>query len=126
MTRGTRHPAGRLPPPSRERFGNDDEVALLVRLAGTSGPIAPIDERLARVRRAVHGAWRDEYVARQAKTRRRWLTVAVLLAAAASVVIAFAIGARSARRHRTVPVLVAHIDQATGSPAPGFFRPAVR
>ena len=38
-------------PPSRERFGaqgSDDEVARLVRLAGTSGPIAA--ERLARVR----------------------------------------------------------------------------
>ncbi len=74
---------------------SDDEVARLVRLAGTSGPVAA--ERLARVRTAVHGAWRDEYVAR---TRRRWLTVGVLLAAAASVVIAFAIRGRSARRHR--------------------------
>ncbi len=43
----------------------NDEVALLVRLAGTSGPIAA--ERLARVRTAVHGAWSDEYVARQAR-----------------------------------------------------------
>jgi hypothetical protein len=43
----------------------DDEVARLVRLAGTSGPIAA--ERLARVRTAVHGAWRDEFAARQAR-----------------------------------------------------------
>jgi ferric-dicitrate binding protein FerR (iron transport regulator) len=103
-------------PPSPEGFGaqgSDDEVARLVRLAGTSGPIAA--ERLARVRTAVHGAWRDEYVARQAKTRRRWLTVAALAAGAASVVIAFAI--RGAIR-TPAPVLVAHIDQATGSPAP--------
>jgi ferric-dicitrate binding protein FerR (iron transport regulator) len=92
---------------------SDDEVARLVRWAGTSGPIAA--ERLARVRTAVHGAWRDEYVARQAKTRRRWLMVAVSLAAAASVVIAFAI--RGPIR-RLAPVLVALIDQATGSPAP--------
>ena len=94
----------------------DDEVGRLVRLAGTSGAIGA--ERLARVRTAVHGAWRDEYVARQArqvKTRRRWLTVAVLLAAAASVVIAFAI--RGPIR-TPAPVLVAHIDRATGSPAP--------
>ena len=100
-------------PPSPERIGaqgGDDEVARLVRLAGTSGPIAA--ERLARVRTAVHGAWRDEYVAR---TRRRWLTVAVLLAAAAAVVIAFAI--RGPIR-TPAPVLVAHIDQAAGSPAP--------
>jgi hypothetical protein len=90
----------------------DDEVARLVRLAGTS-PIAA--ERLARVRTAVHGAWRDEYVAR---TRRRWLTVAGLLAAA-SVVIAFAIWG-PIRTPAPVPVLVAHIDQATGSPAPVF------
>jgi ferric-dicitrate binding protein FerR (iron transport regulator) len=92
---------------------SDDEVARLVRWAGTSGPIAA--ERLARVRTAVHGAWRDEYVARQAKTRRRWLMVAVSLAAAASVVIAFAI--RGPIR-TLAPVLVAHIDQATGSLAP--------
>ncbi len=99
---------------------SDDEVARLVRLAGTSGPIAPLDEdRLARVRTAVHGAWRDEYVARQMKTRRRWLTVAVLLVAAASVVIAFAIwGPIRTPAPVPVPVLVAHIDQATGSPAP--------
>lgn len=96
----------------------DDEVARLVRLAGPTGstnPIAP--ERFARVHTAVHGAWREEYVVR---TRRRWLTVAVL-GAAASVVIAFAIW----RPNHTpapvpAPVLVAHIDQATGSPAPGF------
>ena len=100
----------------------NDEVALLVRLAGTSGPIAA--ERLARVRTAVHGAWRDEYVARQAagETRRRWLAVAVPLVAAASVVIAVAIW-RPIRTPSPVPVL-AHIDhstgQATGSPAPGF------
>jgi len=57
---------------------SDDEVARLVRLADTNGPIAA--ERLARVRTAVHGAWRDECVAR---TRRRWLTVASALAAPA-------------------------------------------
>jgi hypothetical protein len=97
--------------------GSDDEVARLVRLAGPSGPIAPLDEaRLARVRTAVHGAWRDEYVALPAK-RRRLLTVAGLLASAASVVIAFAIGG-PIRTPAPVPVLVAHIDQATGSPAP--------
>src|SRR5678810_1158388 len=78
----------------RTNMTTEDEVALLVRLAGPTsltGPIAPLDEaRLARVRTAVHGAWRDEVVARQSKTRRRWLAVTVLLAAAASVVIAFA------------------------------------
>ena len=63
------------------------------------------------MRTAVHGAWRDEYVARQVKTRRRWLTVAVLLAAAASVVIAFAIRVPI---RTPAPVVVAHIDQATG------------
>jgi FecR protein len=102
-------------PPSRERFGarGDDEVARLVRLAGETGSTGPIAaERIARVRTAVHGAWRDESVAR---TRRRWLTVGVLLAAAASIVIAFAIW----RPIRTpAPVLVAHIDQATRLPAP--------
>jgi ferric-dicitrate binding protein FerR (iron transport regulator) len=92
---------------------SDDEVARLVRLAGTS-PIAA--ERLARVRTAVHGAWRDEYVVR---TRRRRLTVGVLLVAAAAGVIAFAI-LRPIRTPAPVPVLVAHIDQSTGSPAPGF------
>jgi FecR protein len=99
----------------------DDEVARLVRLAGRSGPTIAA-ERLGRVRTAVHDAWRDEYVVR---TRRRRLTVAVLLAAAASGVIAFAIR----RPIRTpapalapvpVPVLVARIDQTTGTPAPGF------
>ena len=104
----------------------DDEVARLVRLAGPTGSTGPMipAERLARVRTAVHDAWRDEYVVR---TRRRRLTVAVLLAAAASGVIAFAIR----RPIRTpapapapvpAPVLVAHIDhftgQATGSPVP--------
>jgi ferric-dicitrate binding protein FerR (iron transport regulator) len=113
----------RATPPER-----DDEVAVLVRLADTSGPIAPLDEdRLARVRTAVHGAWRDEYVARRAKTRRRWLMAAVPLVAAASTVIAFAIwrpiGAPAPiRTPAPAPVLVAHIDQiagqATGSPAP--------
>jgi hypothetical protein len=96
----------------------NDEVALLVRLAGRSGPIAA--ERLVRVRTAVHGAWRDEYGAgraRQVKTRRRWLAVAVPLVAAASGVIAFAIWGPI---RTPAPVLVAHIDQATGSPAPGF------
>jgi len=102
---------------------SDDEVAKLVRLAGASGPIAPLDEdRLARVRTTVHGAWRDELIARQSKTRR-WLTVGVLFAAAASVVIAFAIwGPTRTPAPVPVPVLVAHIDQvtgrATGSPAP--------
>ena len=59
----------------------NDEVALLVRLAGTSGLIAA--ERVARVGTAVYGAWSDEYIARQV-TRRRRLTVAVRFAAAAS------------------------------------------
>ena len=97
-----------------------DEVALLVRLAGTSGPIAA--ERLARVRTAVYGAWKEDYVARQArqvKTRRRRLIGAVLFAAAASVVLAVAIW----RPSRTpAPALVAHIDhvseQAARSPGP--------
>jgi ferric-dicitrate binding protein FerR (iron transport regulator) len=95
-----------------------DEVALLVRLAGTSRPIAP--ERRARVRTAVYGAWSDENVSRQArqpKTRR--LTVAVLFAAAASVVMVVAIWVPI---RRPAPVQVAHVDhvteQATGSPAP--------
>jgi FecR protein/VirB8 protein len=93
---------------------SDDEVARLVRLAGQSDPIAA--ERLARVRTAVHGAWRDEYVVRPGKMRRRWLTVAVLLlAAAASGVIAFAIWGPI---RTPAPVVVAHIDRATGSLAP--------
>lgn len=93
---------------------NDEEVALLVRLAGASESIAP--ERLARVRTAVHGAWRDEYVSR---TRRRWLTTAVLFAAAASVVIAAAIW-RPIRTPAPVPtsIVVARIDHATGSSEP--------
>ncbi len=98
---------------------DNDEVARLVRLAGPTGSTGPIAaERLARVRTAVHGAWRDDYVAR---TRRRWLTAAVLLASAASVVLAVAIR----RPIRTpgpepvaAPVVVAHIDRATGSAAP--------
>ena len=113
-----------IQPPSRERFGgqgSDDEVARLVRLAGQSDPIAA--ERLARVRTAVHDAWRDEHVvrtARQVKTRRRWRSVAVLLlVAATSGAIAFAIWGPI---RTPAPVLVAHIDQltgrATGSPAP--------
>ena len=99
---------------TEERFiqPDDDEVGRLVRLAGASGTIAPLDEaRFARVRTAVHGAWRDEYVVR---TRRRRLTLGVLLAAAASLVFAFAI--RGPIR-TPPPVLVAHIDQANGSPA---------
>jgi ferric-dicitrate binding protein FerR (iron transport regulator) len=98
----------------------DDEVARLVRLAGPTGPTGSTGqiaaERLARVRTAVHGAWRDEYVVR---SRRRWRTVGVLLAAAASVVVAFAI--RGLIR-TPAPVVVAHIDhftgQATGSRVP--------
>jgi ferric-dicitrate binding protein FerR (iron transport regulator) len=101
----------------------NDDVGRLVRLAGTTDLTGPIDaERFARMRTAVFGAWRDEYVTR---ARRRRLTVAVLLAAAASVVIAFAIW-RPIRPPAPVPVpvpvLVAHIDHltghATGSPAP--------
>ena len=108
----------------------NDEVARLVRLAGGTrvpydmhGPIAPLDEdRLARVRTTVHSAWRDELIARQSKTRR-WLTVGVLFAAAASVAVAFALwGPTRTPAPVPVPVLVAHIDQvtgrATGSPAP--------
>jgi FecR protein len=95
----------------------DDEVARLVRLAGTSAPIAA--ERLARMRTAVHGAWRDGYVGR---TRRRWLMAAALVAAAASGVIAFAMWRpirtpAAVRVPAPIPVLVARIDQATGSPA---------
>lgn len=99
----------------------DDEVARLVRLAGPTGSTGPIaGERVARVRTAVHGAWRDEYLAR---TRRRWLAVAVLLAAAASAVIAFALwGPIRATAPSQVPVpasvVVARIDQASGAPAP--------
>ena len=100
----------------------NDEVALLVRLAGTSGPIAA--ERLARVRTAVYGAWSDEYVARQARRRRR-LTVAVLFAAAASVVIAVAIWGPI---RTPAPVPVAHIDHSRSRPRgrPRHSRPAVR
>ena len=83
---------------------SDDEVARLVRLAGPTGltgSIAPVDEaRLARVRTAVHGAWRDEYVVR---TRRRRLTVGVLLAAAASLVFALAIRGPIRQAVRTAP-----------------------
>ena len=97
----------------------DDEVARLVRLAGPTGSTGPMipAERLARVRTAVHDAWRDDYVVR---TRRRRLTVAVLLAAAASGVIAFAIRRpirTAAPAPVPAPVLVARIDQATGAPA---------
>ena len=96
----------------------NDEVAILVRLAGPRGLTGPIAaERLARVRTAVYGAWNDEYVARQArqaKTRRR-LTVAVLLAAAASVVIAVAVWGPI---RTPAPALVAHIEHSTGSPGP--------
>ena len=103
----------------------NDEVALLVQLAGTSGAIDPLDEaRLARVRTAVHRVWRDESIARRGRpvrTRRRWLTVAVPLVAAASGVIALAIWG-PVRTPAPVPIVVAHIDQmtgqATGSPAP--------
>lgn len=102
---------------------SDDEVARLVQLAGTTGPVA--DERLARLRAVAHAAWRDEYVvpqarqARQETSRRRWLMFVVPLAAAASVVIALAIwGPTRTPAPVAVPVLVAHIDQATGSPSP--------
>jgi ferric-dicitrate binding protein FerR (iron transport regulator) len=108
----------------------DDDVGALVKLANTSDPIVPLDEgRVARVRTAVHGAWRDEYVARPERSRRRWLVIALPLAAAASIVIAFAIWSpiRVPASVRTpVPMLVAHVDQVTGqatgqiggSPAP--------
>src|SRR4029453_5786337 len=96
---------------------------ILVRLVGTRRPIAPLgDERFARVRTAVHGAWRDEYgvpETRQTKTRRRWLMVAVPIVAAAGA-IAFAIwgSTRTAGPVRTpAPVLTARIEYATGSPA---------
>jgi ferric-dicitrate binding protein FerR (iron transport regulator) len=96
---------------------NNDEVALLVRLAGTSDSIAA--ERLARVRTAVHHAWRDEYVVRQSKTRRRWLTVVPLVAAASGAIVFSIWGPirTPAPVPVPVPVLVAHIDQATGSRA---------
>ena len=100
----------------------DDEVAVLVRLAGTSDPIEPLDkDRIARVRTAVHDAWRDDYVARQLKMRRLRLTGVGLLAVTASIVIATAIW-RPVRTPAPVPVkvptLVAHIDQVTGASAP--------
>ena len=103
----------------------NDEVAALVRLAGTRGHIVPLDAaRLARVRTAVHGAWRTEIEfvarhARQVKTRRRWLAIAVPLVVAASAVITFAIW-RPGRTPAAVPspALVAHIDYATGSSTP--------
>src|SRR5262245_645737 len=105
----------------------NDEVALLVRLAGPTGLTGPIAaERHARVRTAVYGAWSDETVAReagqarQAKTRRRRLTVAVLFAAAASIVIAVTIWGPI---RTPAPVQVAHTDyvtkQATGLTAGG-------
>jgi hypothetical protein len=108
----------------------DDDVARLVRLAGASGPIAPLDEaRLARVRTAVHDAWHDAYVVR---TRRRRLTLGVLLTAA-GVVIAFAIrgpvrtpGPAPTSVPVPVAVLVARVDQATGSPTPFSAGAAVR
>ena len=104
---------------SSDDSDGDDEVALLVRLAGPTGLTDPIAaERLARVRAAVHGAWRDECTDRQTKTRRRWLTVAVPLVAAASGVIALAIwGPIRTPVPPPAPVLVARIDQATESPA---------
>ena len=103
----------------------NDEIAGLVRLAGRSDPIAPLNEdRIARVRSAVHDAWRDECDSRQSrqpKARRRWLTLAVPAVAAGAVVIAFAIwGPRRTPATVPAPVLVAHIDYATGSAAPGF------
>jgi hypothetical protein len=85
-----------------------DDVALLVRLAGASDQIPA--ERLTRVRTAVHGAWRDEFVAHQVQTRHRRLTVAVLLAAAASVVIGVAVWGQI----RTAAPVVAHIDHVRG------------
>jgi len=98
----------------------NDEVARLVRLADANSSMgAPDEVRVARVRRAVHGVWRDEYVARRVMARRRWLLVALPLFAAASSVIAFALWRPAAI---PAPVVVAHVDQimgqASGSPAP--------
>jgi len=104
-----------------ERPGEmNDEVARLVRLAGPTGLTGPIAaERVARVRTAVYGAWSEEYVARQEKTRLRRLMVARLFAAAASVVVAVAIWGPI---RTPAPVSVARIDrvteQATGSRGP--------
>ena len=101
---------------------DNDDVALLVRLAGTGPPGAPVDAvRLARVRTAVHDAWRGECganQARQAKSRRRWLALAVPAVAAAAVVIAFAIWGPIRRAPVSAPQQVARIDHVTGSPAP--------
>jgi ferric-dicitrate binding protein FerR (iron transport regulator) len=89
-----------------------------------SGPIAA--ERAARVRTAVYGAWSDECLAPRVKTRRR-LTVAVLFAAAASLVIAAAMWSPI---RTPAPGAVARIDQvteqATGSRAPFVAGDAVR
>src|SRR5262245_11344651 len=95
---------------SRDLAEMNDDVALLVRLAGPTGLTGPVAaERNARVRAAVYGAWSEQHVgrqARQARMRRR-LTIAMLFAAAASVVIAVAIFRRPA------PVQVAHVDRVT-------------
>jgi len=92
-----------------------DEVAVLVRLARASAPIA--SERLARVRTSVHDAWRDEYVTRHARQvrTRRWVIAGALVTATACALIAVALW----RPTRTsvsgpAPVLVAHIDRVTG------------
>lgn len=98
---------------------SDDEVAHLVRLAGPAGVTDAIAaERVARVRTAVHDAWREESVARQArhaKSRRR-VRVAMLLATAAAVVIALTMWLPF-WMPAPAPAQVARIDHATGSTA---------
>lgn len=89
----------------------DHNIGRLVRLAGTHDPIAA--ERIARVRTAVHDAWRDRYVA---GPRRRRRSVALFLVAAASVAIAVALW-RPIFTPKAVPVLVAHVESVAGSPA---------
>lgn len=95
-----------------------DEIAVLVRLAGTSDSIAA--ERTARVRAAVHDAWRSEVevAVGRAATRRRWLTVAGPLVVAASILLAFATwGPSHTPAPVPPPVRVGQIDYAAGAPA---------
>jgi ferric-dicitrate binding protein FerR (iron transport regulator) len=92
-----------------------DEVAVLVRLARESVPVAT--ERLARVRTSVHDAWRDEYVARHARQvrTRRWVIAGGLVTATACALIAIALWRPAGTSvSGSAPVLVAHIDRVTG------------
>ena len=107
--RGTLHPAGRLSQRRRGGSVSCDWPARQVRPARSP----PNDSSVCAERSTTRGAMSTST---QVKTRRRWLTVAALLAAAASLVVAFAIR----RPIRTpTPVLVAHIDHATRSAGPG-------